>query len=64
MTPDFRISNHGSIFLLAPETDAAKAWVEEHLPEDRTSWCGATVVEHRYIEDIARGIVADGLTVE
>jgi hypothetical protein len=53
-----------AIYLLHPLTDAAHEWVRERLPDDAQRWCGAVVVEHRYIEDIARGIVADGLTVE
>lgn len=60
---DFTVSNEGSIFLLTPLTQAAKDWVEEHLPEDRQSFGGAVVIEHRYISDIVAGIQAYGLEV-
>ncbi len=62
-TPDFLVENHGSIFLLQPLTPAANSWIDENLPEDHLSFAGAAVVEHRYIADIVRGAIADGLEV-
>lgn len=63
---DFAVENHGTIFLLRPQTGAARAWTDEHLPDndERTYFGNAIVVEHRYIGDIVDGIVNDGLTVE
>lgn len=61
---DFTVENHGTIFLLQPLTPAANSWVDEHLPEDRMTFGGATVVEHRYIHDIVTGIISDGLSVQ
>ena len=47
---DFLLVNHGSIVVLNALTDAAKTWVEEHLPEDRlTSGPNGTVIEPRYV---------------
>lgn len=60
---DFVIENHGSLFLLRPISDAADAWVDEHIAEDAPSFGGAVAVEHRFIVAIADGIIADGLTV-
>ncbi len=61
---DFTVQNHGSIYILNAESEAAKAWVEQHLPEDAQSWGqNGTVVEHRYIGAIVDGIVNDGLEV-
>jgi hypothetical protein len=54
---------HGTIFLLRPITDSAQAWVDEHLPEDVTWFCGAVVVEHCYIGAIVEGAIADGMVV-
>ncbi len=34
-----------------------------HLPPDATWWCGAVVVEHRYIGPIIGGAIGDGLVV-
>lgn len=62
--PDFNVSNHGSIFLLFPNSKDAHDWVEERLPEERQTFGRAIVVEHRYIADIVDGILCDGLTVE
>lgn len=62
--PDFLVENHGTIFLLQPLTPAANSWVNEHLPEDRLTFAGAVVVEHRFIADIVRGAIADGLVVK
>ena len=63
VVPDFRVENHGSIFLLQPLTPAANSWIDEHLPEDRMTFGGAVVVEHRYITNIVQGAISDGLQV-
>lgn len=59
---DFLISNHGSVFILAPQTDAATDWTSAHLPDDAPQWCGDFVIEAAYINDILQGIVESGLT--
>jgi hypothetical protein len=61
--PDFELSGHGTVYLLHPLTPAALDWVDEHLPEDATWWCGSAVVEHRYIGPIVGGAIGDGLVV-
>ena len=65
-TPDFRVENHFTIFLLTPLTPAAQSWVQEHLPDEshRMEFAGSIVVEHRYIGDIVRGAMSDGLLVK
>jgi hypothetical protein len=62
-TPDFMVENHGTIFLLQALTPAANSWIEENLPEDRRTFGSAVVVEHRYIADIVRHAITDGLVV-
>lgn len=32
MTADFIVNNQGTIYLLSPISDAAKTWIEVHLP--------------------------------
>ena len=32
--PDFSVADHGSIAILFALTEAAKEWVNDHLPED------------------------------
>lgn len=62
--PDFKLSGGGSMFLLRPLTDAAKAWLEENIAGE-TSWLGDSLgVESRYIANLVDGIQNDGLTVE
>lgn len=60
---DFTIRDEGSIFLVLPVTEEAQTWVNENIPDDGMTYGGAVVVEHRYIEPIVCGIIADGLTV-
>ena len=62
--PDFQLSGHSTVYLLAPLTPAARAWVEDHLPEDATWFAGAIVVEHRYIGPIIGGAIGDGRVVQ
>ena len=53
MRIDFELSGGGTLYLLRPLTRAAHAWVDQHLPEDATWWCGA----------IIGGAIGDGLLV-
>lgn len=61
---DLRVENHGSLYLLFPETEAGERWTEENLQEGAPMFGGATVIGHRYILDIVQGAINDGLTVE
>ena len=63
---DFRLENHGSLFLLHPLTPAAKDWMDEHLPMDSSEtqfWGDAIVIEPRFLGPIVDGILADGLVL-
>lgn len=61
---DFNVQNDGgSLFLVTPETDNARAWLDEHVSEEATWFAGSLVVEHRYIENLMAGIQYDGFTV-
>lgn len=61
--PDFTVENHISVFLLRPNTVAARKWVTDHIPSDALMWGDALVIEPRYIADIVEAIVLDGLSV-
>jgi hypothetical protein len=64
---DFTVVDEGSIVLLYPRTDEAKAWVEEHIGPDngfQPYYPGKIIIEHRYAIDVINGFQADGLTVE
>ena len=62
MTYDFDLSDHGSIALIRPMTDAARDWCDEHLPDDTMMFAGAYAIEPRYAMSIVEGFLADGLT--
>ncbi len=64
-TPDFEVQNHGSIFLLIPQSTSARIWVDDHIGRDNgyQPYYPTVVVEHRYIADIVEGIQNDGLVV-
>jgi hypothetical protein len=64
--PDFLVENHGSIFLLIPQNDSARTWVDEYIGKGngfQPYYPSAVVIEHRYISDIVEGIRNDGMAV-
>ena len=62
-TSDFLLRDEGSIYLLYPQSADADSWVNQNISEDATWFGSALVIGHRYVEDILRGIVAEGLGV-
>jgi hypothetical protein len=62
---DFVLESHGSTFLLRPLTESARIWIDDHIgPGNGYQPQYPTIlVEHRYIADIVRGAIADGLAV-
>lgn len=62
---DFSVENYGSIYLLRPQTNLAREWVETNIGPDNgyQPYFPTIVVEHRYIGDIVQGIQNDGLAV-
>lgn len=62
MDADFTVTDHGSVILFAPLTEAAHTWWSDHVDEGQ-SFGGAYAVERRYASDIATGIGDAGLTI-
>ncbi len=60
---DFQVINHGTLYLLIPNTPRAREWVRDNLPLDHMKYDDASVIEHRYIGDIIEGIQADDLEI-
>jgi hypothetical protein len=62
---DLRVSIHGSISLFHSLTDIAREWMRAHCPADgdHRYFCGALVVEPRYVEDLLAHAIEDGLSV-
>ena len=60
--PDVQVTNHGSIFIISPQTRAAMEWAREHLAKAQRFGFGYAV-EHRYVGDVVQGMIDDGLKV-
>ena len=60
---DFEIVGGGSVYLLLPITGDARRWISENLGDDLVYLGRGVAVEHRYIGQIADGIISDGLTI-
>lgn len=63
MTADVTVENHGTIFLFRLNTVAAREWVDENVADDALFFGGALTVSHRCVEELADGMLADGLEV-
>jgi hypothetical protein len=62
--PDVRTIDGGSVLLFLLLTDQARAWVEEHVSEDRQMLGMGLAVETLYAAALADGMRTDGLVVE
>ena len=64
-TADFELQNHGSIFVLIPQSTSARIWINDHIGRDNgyQPHYPTVIIEHRYIADIVEGIVADALVL-
>ena len=58
---DFCLTGLGSIVLLKPTTDDARAHLEEHT--DGMWFCGALAIEPRNVLGFVEGLQCDGFTV-
>ena len=63
MNPDISIEDHGTLFLFRMNTPAAAEWVSQNVQEDAQFFGDALAVEHRYAQDLAAGMQADGLVL-
>jgi hypothetical protein len=62
---DFTVENHGSVWLLTPETTDARNWVDENVALEPWQWLGRSfAVEPRLLDQLVEGIQAEGLSVE
>lgn len=60
---DLRFEWHGSVVLARPETEAARAWLDDTAPPDAMFVAGALALEPRYAEGVVAAARAAGLTV-
>lgn len=60
---DIKIVGSGSLYMVYPQTEAAKEWVEENVEVPEYGSVDSFSVEHRYIEDLTIGMLNEGFTV-
>lgn len=60
---DLLVYGEGTLYLLHATSPRGQAWITDQLPRDAQRLGTAIAVEHRYIGDIVRGAIADGLRV-
>jgi hypothetical protein len=58
--PDFRIQNHGSIFLFDPQNIGAEDHLRENVSKEALWFGGALVVEPRYARDLVAALQHEG----
>lgn len=56
------VNGYGTVYLLRAASRRGQ-WILKRVSDDRQEWDGAVVVEHRFVSDIIRGALADGLRV-
>jgi hypothetical protein len=65
--PDFHLFSdvvpNPTVWLLAPYSKHACAWVAQNIPDDAMWFGSAIVVEHRYVAALIAHIERDGLAV-
>jgi hypothetical protein len=59
----YRVNHHGSIWLVWPETKAAKLHLETVTDSEAQWYAGALVVEHRYIAALIDALARDGFRI-
>lgn len=60
---DFSVIGSMSLYLLTAVSDAARSWARRNL-DCEVPISGSVPVEHRFVGEICRAILRDGLTVE
>ena len=63
MSKDVAFENLGTIGIIQPLTAACRDWIDEHIgaTEDWQWMAGGLICEPRMMDDIAKGMVDDGL---
>lgn len=62
MEHDFEVENHGTIVMVRPVSEAAKAWVAENVGLESWQWFGdAFGCEPRMAGALVEGMLDDGL---
>ena len=61
---DVRVHKHGTLFRFELLTKRAEEWVRENCPDvESWQWCQGLIVENRYAQDLAQGMLNNQLRV-
>ncbi len=61
---DVSVRDEGYVVIVTPQTDAAKAWVEENVETSGWQWLGGGfAVEPRMLDNLLAGMEEDGLEI-
>jgi hypothetical protein len=64
-SPDVLVHDHGTIFLLDPQTEEGKVWMRENCQAESWQWQGPCLaIEPRSAGAIVEGMLEDGLVVQ
>lgn len=64
-TPDFRITDEGSLVGFKPVSEAALDWITENVESEPWQWMGTYLwVDHRMAQPLLDGIIAAGFEVQ
>jgi hypothetical protein len=61
---DYRVENHGSLYLVQPLNGRAGADLEDHVGEEAQWWGTGLAVEPRYITSLVSRLQESGWRVE
>lgn len=61
--PDILAANYGSLITLSAVTPEGREWLDASVDPEAQRWCGAVVVEPRYLMPIVDGARAAGLSI-
>jgi hypothetical protein len=61
--PDFKFINAGSLYLLAPQTQAARRHLQRHTGPENQWWGGNLVVEPRYVRGLVEQLRDEGWSI-
>jgi hypothetical protein len=62
--PDFLITDHGSIIMIAPVSDGALVWLDENVASEPWQWLGSALcVDHHCAGDLIDAIATAGFDI-
>lgn len=61
--PDFTFTNHGSLWLVQPENEGARAHLAENVSAEAVWFAGSLAVEPRYVAGLVDGLRENGWVV-